>query len=156
VEFLPVRQWFINILDHKQELLEAGEKVSWYPASMKARYRAWVENLNWDWCLSRQRYFGVPIPVWHCQSCGEVILPEDGDLPVDPLEQGPGKTCPRCGGDSFSPERDLLDTWATSSMTPQIVGRWLASRDGGDGLYAQVFPFSLRPQAHDIIRTWAF
>jgi len=118
---------------------------------MKARYRAWVENLHWDWCISRQRYFGIPFPVWYCDACGEVLVADEDQLPVDPIDQGPGRPC-SCGGRSFTPERDVMDTWATSSLSPQIVGQWLAD----EGLYRRVFPMSLRPQAHEIIRTWAF
>jgi valyl-tRNA synthetase len=118
---------------------------------MGARYREWVQNLAWDWCISRQRYFGVAIPVWYCDACGEVSVASESQLPIDPIEQSPGVAC-RCGGASFTPEHDVMDTWATSSMTPQIVGAWLDDAE----LYSQVFPFALRPQAHEIIRTWAF
>jgi valyl-tRNA synthetase len=156
IEYIVTHQWFIRLLDHKQEFLEAGEKVIWHPEHMQARYRAWVENLNWDWCISRQRYFGVPFPLWYCKECGEVILADVDQLPVDPTVQHPTHPC-RCGSMSFNPEEDIFDTWATSSMSPQIVGQWLASTSGqSDGLYDQVFPFALRPQAHEIIRTWAF
>lgn len=158
VEYIIAKQWFIRILDRKDELLEAGDKVRWYPEHMRARYRAWVENLNWDWCISRQRYYGVPFPVWFCHECGKVILADNKQLPVDPLVDNPAQLC-ECGSDSFLPDTDIMDTWATSSMTPQIVGRWLdtpAEGDPRDSLYANVFPFSLRPQSHEIIRTWAF
>jgi valyl-tRNA synthetase len=156
VEYIVVRQWFVRVLDFKDELLRAGEQVRWRPAHMAARYRAWVENLNWDWCISRQRYFGVPFPLWYCQECGEVILADEGQLPVDPSDQGPGRAC-TCGSNSFIPEQDVMDTWATSSLSPQIVGQWFPNRDGSSNhLYQKVFPFSLRPQAHEIIRTWAF
>jgi valyl-tRNA synthetase len=151
VEYIVTPQWFVRVLDSKEELLRAGEQVVWHPPHMKARYRAWVENLNWDWCISRQRYFGVPFPVWTCDTCGAVVLADEDQLPVDPTDQEPGRPCP-CGGTSFTPERDVMDTWATSSLSPQIVGQWLAD----EALYQQVFPMSLRPQAHEIIRTWAF
>jgi valyl-tRNA synthetase len=156
VEYIMVRQWFVRLLDFKDEFLEAGDQVRWRPAHMVSRYRAWVENLNWDWCISRQRYFGVPFPIWYCQECGEVILADETQLPVDPSEQGPGRAC-TCGSVSFTPEQDVMDTWATSSLSPQIVGQWLPGRNGpSNGIYQKVFPFSLRPQAHEIIRTWAF
>ena len=152
VEYIIARQWFIRVLDAKKELLERGDQVAWFPEHMQSRYRAWVENLNWDWCISRQRYFGVPFPVWYCRDCGKVILADEDQLPVDPGDQQPTQPC-SCGNTAFLPEEDIMDTWATSSMTPQIVGQWL----GDDPtLYNQVFPFSLRPQAHEIIRTWAF
>jgi valyl-tRNA synthetase len=119
---------------------------------MQARYRAWVENLNWDWCISRQRYYGVTFPVWYCQACAAVSLAEPEQLPVDPSVDKPLKPC-ACGSVEFIPETDVMDTWATSSLSPQIVGGWL---EQGNERYQQVFPFSLRPQAHEIIRTWAF
>ena len=152
VEYISNHQWFIRILDHKDALLAASDSVNWYPPHMANRYQAWVENLNWDWCISRQRYYGVAFPVWYCQDCGEIILADEDQLPVDPQNDQPGKPCPECGSLSFSPETDVMDTWATSSMTPQIVGGWIEN----PGLYKKVFPFSLRAQAHDIIRTWAF
>lgn len=158
VEYITTRQWFIRLLDFKEDLLKAGESIHWRPAQMKSRYLSWVNNLNWDWCISRQRYFGVPIPVWDCQSCGQVITAEDSQLPVDPMVDLPSSPCPNCGKESFLPEEDVLDTWATSSMTPQITGNWMDvdQDDLHEDLYSRVFPFSLRPQAHEIIRTWAF
>jgi valyl-tRNA synthetase len=151
VEYLVARQWFIRVLDHKEAFLAAGDAIRWHPEHMAARYREWVENLKWDWCISRQRYFGVPFPVWHCTACGATILAEDADLPIDPVESPPSHPC-ACGNTTFIPETDVMDTWATSSMSPQIVGQWL----NGPSLYQRVFPFALRPQAHEIIRTWAF
>ncbi len=152
VEYIITRQWFIGVLDLKEDLLKAGDKIHWHPEHMKSRYQAWIENLNWDWCISRQRYFGVPFPIWYCRVCGEVIPADDEQLPVDPIEDSPNKPCPNCGGQEFDPEEDILDTWATSSMTPQIVGRWLNQAE----FYNRLFPFTLRAQAHEIIRTWAF
>ena len=151
VEYVQAAQWFVRILERKDELLAAGEKVNWHPEGMHARFSNWVENLNWDWCISRQRYFGVAFPLWTCAACGEVMLAEEHDLPINPLTQAPQRACP-CGSTDFIPETDMMDTWATSSLSPQICGGWLTDPD----LYAKVFPFSLRPQAHDIIRTWAF
>ncbi|HEX9068344.1 MAG TPA: valine--tRNA ligase, partial [Ktedonobacterales bacterium] len=151
VEYLIVRQWFIRVLDFKEDLLDAGRRITWHPASMGERYRDWVENLRWDWCVSRQRYFGVPIPVWYCETCGEPIFPDAADLPLDPAETAPRAAC-ACGGETFTPERDVFDTWATSSLSPQIAGQMLAD----PSLYARVYPYAMRPQAHEIIRTWAF
>ncbi len=151
VEYIITRQWFIKVLDQRPEWLQLGEQVRWHPEHMESRYRAWVENLNWDWCISRQRYFGVAFPVWYCADCGEVILADESELPVDPTSQKPPHPC-SCGSSDVIPEEDIFDTWMTSSMTPQIVGRWLEDPD----LYRQVFPFSLRPSAHEIIRTWEF
>ncbi|MGZ3602424.1 MAG: valine--tRNA ligase [Ktedonobacterales bacterium] len=151
VEYIVTPQWFIRVLDFKDAFLAAGEQITWHPEHMGARYREWVQNLRWDWCISRQRFFGVPIPVWYCDACGATLLPDESQLPLDPTESQPSHPC-ACGGTGFTPERDVMDTWATSSMTPQIVGRWLAD----PRLYERVFPFDLRPQAHEIIRTWAF
>jgi valyl-tRNA synthetase len=158
VEYIVTNQWFIRILNERQKFLELGEQIAWHPAHMQARYRAWVENLNWDWCISRQRYYGVPFPLWYCQDCGEVILADEDQLPVDPTETSPARPCPSCGGDRFTPEEDVFDTWATSSLTPQIVGRWLEQKSLHEppALFQRVFPFSMRPQAHEIIRTWTF
>ncbi len=152
VEYIISKQWFIKVLDFKEELLCAGDQIIWHPPHMKNRYNQWVQNLNWDWGISRQRYFGVPFPIWYCRQCGETISASNDDLPVDPLVQKPDQPCPTCGNQSFLPEQDVMDTWATSSLSPQIVGQWLTD----DALYQQVDPFSCRPQAHEIIRTWAF
>ena len=152
VEYIVASQWFIRVLDYKEQIIEAASKVSWYPAHMETRFQQWVENLNWDWCISRQRYFGVTFPVWYCSDCGDVQVAERSELPVDPSESEPSHQC-HCGGTRFSPEKDVMDTWATSSLTPQFVARWL----GQSGFYGQPFvPITMRPQAHDIIRTWAF
>ncbi|HEX6506124.1 MAG TPA: valine--tRNA ligase, partial [Chloroflexota bacterium] len=151
VEYIVTRQWFTRVLDHKEALLEAGAQVTWYPAHMETRYREWVENLSWDWCISRQRYYGVPFPVWYCKECGEVILARPEQLPVDPSDDQPQEPC-ACGSTDFMPEEDVMDTWATSSLSPQIIGRWLSDPE----FFHRVFPMSLRPQAHEIIRTWAF
>lgn len=151
LEYLINMQWFVKILDKKDELLKRGDQVNWYPSYFKVRYDHWVMNLKWDWCISRQLYYGVPFPVWYCDKCGETYFAKEEDLPVDPLEDSPGRPCPSCGSTSFKPESDVMDTWATSSLTPQINARWGES-DEREGL----MPMSLRPQAHDIIRTWAF
>jgi valyl-tRNA synthetase len=157
VEYVVNKQWFVRVLDFKAELLEAGAQIHWHPPHMETRYREWVEHLNWDWCISRQRYYGVTFPVWYCDACGAVMLADEDDLPVDPTTQSPPRPC-ACGSTAFTPETDVMDTWATSSLSPQIVGQWLdnASPATAGALYEKVFPFSLRPQAHEIIRTWAF
>lgn len=149
-EFLVKKQWFIRILDLKDELVERGTKINWYPEHMRKRYENWVEGLKWDWCISRQRHYGVPFPVWYCERCGKPNLPDDDALPVDPLEDEPAEPCD-CGSRDFKPESDVLDTWATSSVTPQINLRW-----GMDDSLMDIFPMSFRPQGYEIIRTWAF
>ncbi|MDX1412819.1 MAG: valine--tRNA ligase [Candidatus Promineifilaceae bacterium] len=152
VEYIVSSQWFIRVLDFKEDFLRAGDQVNWHPPHMKHRYQQWVEDLSWDWGISRQRYFGVPFPVWYCEACGATITAAHDQLPIDPLSQSPDSPCPDCGHRSFNPEQDVMDTWATSSMSPQIVGQWLKD----DQMYEKLVPFSCRPQAHEIIRTWAF
>ncbi len=145
IEILPTQQWFIKILDKKRKLIEQGKKINWYPDFMFKRYENWVNGLEWDWSISRERHFGIPIPVWICEECNEIILPEEKELPIDPLETP--KKCPKCKKNAKAEEK-VLDTWATSSLTPQIASSLIENKIK--------IPFSLRPQAHDIIRTWAF
>jgi len=145
IEFLPTEQWFIKILDQKKKLIENGKKINWHPEFMFKRYENWVKGLEWDWNISRDRHFGIPIPVWECKSCKEIILASEKELPVDPLQIK--KKCPKCGNYA-KPEEKVLDTWATSSISPQIAYSLSSGK--------VKLPFSLRPQAHDIIRTWLF
>ncbi len=154
IEFLKKAQWQIKVLDKKEELLEIAQKVNWYPEHMKVRYEHWVKNLQWNWGISRQRYYGVPFPIWYCKKCGEVLLPEEKELPVDPREEKyKGKLNGKCscGSTETIPEMDVMDTWMTSSCSPEINADWGAKTERKNFL-----PMSLRPQAHDIIRTWAF
>ncbi len=152
IEFLIAPQWYIRLLDIKDELLAIAKKVHWYPEHMKVRYDHWVENLKWDWCISRERFYGVPFPVWYCKKCHDIILAEEKTLPVDPTGQQPPITqCPSCKHKEFIPEMDVMDTWMTSSVTPLINSNWKEKQENKD-----VYPMQLRPQAHDIIRTWAF
>ena len=154
VEFLSTKQWFIKVLDNKKKFVDAGRKIKWHPEFMKLRYEHWIEGLQWDWCISRQRHFGISFPVWNCKKCGSVIVAEENNLPVDPLVDKPKKKC-KCSSSSFEGENDVMDTWATSSVTPQIILNW--AKDGVYDLeFKKLYPCSLRPQAHDIIRTWAF
>ena len=153
IEFLSTKQWFVDVISNKKQLIEAGKKIRWNPEYMKTRYDHWVEGLQWDWCISRQRHFGVPFPVWYCKKCHQVKLASEEQLPVYPEKSSPVTPCD-CGKNDFIPEMDVMDTWQTSSMSPQIVLDW--AEDGGSDLKMESFPMSLRPQAHDIIRTWAF
>lgn len=151
IEIEVKKQWFIDVLSHKQELYDAGMKLNWHPVTMRARYLNWVENLSWNWCISRQRFFGIPFPVWYCKKCGKAILADEKDLPVDPLKDKPKKAC-ECGCEEFIPETDVMDTWATSSLTPQISTDMYT----GKGLDDSMVPMNLRPNAHDNIRVWDF
>ncbi|MHC4777617.1 MAG: valine--tRNA ligase [Planctomycetota bacterium] len=153
VEFLPAPQWFVRLLNLKDDLLKRGEEMNWYPAYMKTHFDHWVEGLRWDWCISRQRYYGVPFPVWYCEKCSEPVLPPDDTLPVDPrVDPAPADKCDKCGHDAFTGEGDVMDTWMTSSLTPLINAKWGEKDDRTDRIY----PMSLRPQAFEIIRTWLF
>jgi len=154
IEFMALEQWFVNILDYKQQFLAAGDEVNWYPAFMKARYKDWVEHLSWDWCISRQRFFGIPFPAWHCKTCNHVILAELKDLPIDPQETAYKGTCPACKGSNIVPDTDVMDTWNTSSLTPYIVKALYKEKNPSSDV--PFIPMAMRPQAHDIIRTWAF
>ena len=160
LEFLSTRQWFVRLLDKKAELLAKGAEINWRPEHMGVRYRDWTLGLNQDWCVSRQRYFGVPIPAWYrLDASGKPdyaspILPSEAQLPVDPFVDVPPGMQPadrdRPGG--FTGETDIFDTWFTSSMTPQIGSHW-----GTDSArHQRLFPADVRPQSHEIIRTWAF
>ncbi len=151
IEFIVTKQWFIKALDYRKELIKQARKINWYPGFYRKRFEDWTNNLAWDWCISRQRFYGVPIPVWYCKKCGEVILPEEKQLPVDPEQNEPKKEC-KCGSKEFIPDKDVFDTWMTSSMSPEIAIRWLEEPKE----FKKRFPMSLRPQAQDIIRTWSF
>ncbi len=153
IEYRVIPQWFVRIMNNKEAFLTRGDDVTWFPHFMLSRYRDWVTNLGWDWCISRQRFYGVPFPVWHCNDCHLLLTPPLEALPIDPTESPyPNKTC-SCGSTNISGETDVMDTWNISSLTPQINQANLAAH-GYDR--AVQIPFSLRPQAHDIIRTWAF
>ncbi len=149
IEFIQSKQWFIKIAEQKDIWIEYGKKINWHPAYMFKNYELWVNSLKWNWCISRQRYYGVPFPFWYCQKCGEVILPKEEDLPVNPPEDNPPVSCcPVCQSKEIIPETDVMDTWATSSCTPFLL-RELGGKK-------ELFPVDLRPNAHEIIRTWDF
>jgi valyl-tRNA synthetase len=160
LEIVTSRQWFVKTIESRQPLIERGRELSWHPPFMRSRYENWVEGLNGDWCVSRQRFFGVPFPIWYpigpdgaIQYDKRIVARED-QLPIDPsTDLPPGYTAAQRGQpNGFIGDPDVMDTWATSSLTPQIAGRWEEDPD----LFARVFPMDLRPQAHEIIRTWLF
>ena len=153
IEFYSSNQWFIQVLDLKKELLGRGKELNWHPRYMKIHYDNWVKGLKWDWCISRDRFYGVPFPVWHCEDCKNIILPRKEQLPVDPREQkSPVAKCPKCQSKKIIGESQVMDTWMTSSVTPLINARW----DEKNKLMKQIYPMSLRVQAMEIIRTWLF
>jgi valyl-tRNA synthetase len=160
LEIVTSRQWFIKTMDVREALVARGRELAWHPPYMRARFENWTEGLNGDWCVSRQRFFGVPFPVWYPIAQdgrverGRPIAASEDRLPIDPSTDVPPGYAPsdrgRPGG--FLGDADVMDTWATSSLTPQIVCGWGEDAD----LFARTFPMDLRPQAHDIIRTWLF
>jgi len=172
VEYLVTEQWYVEILDRKEEYLEAGREMDWYPEKMYTRYEHWIEGLEWDWCISRQRDSGIPFPVWYCGECDKTILADRDQLPVEPIaDDPPVDACPTCGHDEFVPEEDVFDTWATSSLTPLINSGWDwqsadESAETADSVDAkreeftfarpELYPMTLRPQGHDIISFWLF
>ncbi|MHB1969618.1 MAG: valine--tRNA ligase [Acidimicrobiales bacterium] len=158
LEIVTSRQWFVRTLENREALLARGEELAWHPDFMRHRYRSWVEGLNVDWNISRQRFFGVPFPLWYpIDESGEVdvdhpLRPTLADLPVDPSSDAPPGYAEAQRGQpgGFVGDPDVMDTWATSSLSPQIAGHW------GTELFERLFPFDLRLQAHEIIRTWLF
>ena len=164
LEIITTRQWYIRNGSRSEDLANAmlarGRELRWHPDHMRVRYEHWVEGLTGDWLISRQRYNGVPIPVWYpLDDTGRIeqdkpILPAEPCLPVDPAADTPAgyRAEQRGMPGGFAADPDVMDTWATSSLTPVIAGGWPADQD----LMARVFPMDLRPQAHEIIRTWLF
>ncbi len=160
LEFVSTRQWFVRLLEHREALRAQGAKISWHPAHMETRYQHWVDGLNQDWCISRQRYFGVPFPVWYpLDAQGEALYDQPifagkDELPVDPMSSVPSgySEAQRGKPQGFMGDPDVMDTWATSSLTPQIISHWATDADR----HQKLFPMDIRPQSHEIIRTWAF
>ena len=160
LEIITSRQWFFKTIEFREALLARGGELTWHPPYMQARYDNWANGLNGDWCVSRQRFFGVPFPVWYPVAADgrieydRAIPAEDDRLPIDPSTDVPAgyRADQRGRPGGFIGDPDVMDTWATSSLTPQIVCGW----PDDPALFAQTFPMDLRPQAHDIIRTWLF
>ena len=160
LEIVTSRQWFIKTIDFRETLLQRGRELQWHPEYMRHRYENWVNGLNGDWCVSRQRFFGVPFPLWYplngdgVAQYGQPLVPSEAQLPIDPSVDVPaGYSADQRGvPGGFVGDPDVMDTWATSSLTPQVAGGWIDDPE----LFAKVFPMDLRPQGHDIIRTWLF
>jgi valyl-tRNA synthetase len=146
IEILSERQWFVKI--NAEEIKKTAEEIEWIPPHMQVRLKNWADSMEWDWCISRQRIFATPIPVWYCRKCHEVLVAKEEWLPLDPNQIKPPIKC-RCGSEDFLPERDVLDTWMDSSISALAVAGWPDRQDIR-------MPTQLRPQGHDIIRTWAF
>lgn len=149
IEILVKKQWFVAVRDLIQKTKDAADEMNWMPEHMKSRMVNWADSMEWDWCISRQRIFATPIPVWYCKDCGKVILPDVEDLPIDPTQDKPKHAC-ECGCEEFIGEEDVLDTWMDSSISPLSIAGW------PDEDYVNHFPADIRPQGHDIIRTWTF
>lgn len=157
LEFVTSRQWFVKLQDKKDKLIEMGRQIKWKPQHMQNRYEEWVKGLNQDWCISRQRFFGVPFPVWYAldeqgvPDYSKPIVAKVSELPVDPMIDTPAGYDENMRGkpNGFVGDCNVMDTWATSALTPQIAMDAGKSKNIG-------LPFDIRPQAHDIIRTWAF
>jgi valyl-tRNA synthetase len=146
IEILSERQWFVRI--DPEEIKKTADEIEWIPPHMQIRLKNWADSVEWDWCISRQRIFATPIPVWYCRGCGAVLVAEEEWLPLDPNQTRPPVKC-QCGSDDFIPERDVLDTWMDSSISALAVAGW-------PDRACPRMPTQLRPQGHDIIRTWAF
>lgn len=156
IEILVIPQWFVKILDKKEELKAQAAKCNWYPQYMKVRIDQWIDGVSWDWCISRQRFFGVPFPIWYSKRAGEegkILIADAAQLPCDPLKDLPKGY----SSDEVIAETDIMDTWATSSISPQLSSRGITKEKCEDlQRHEKLFPADLRPQAHEIIRTWAF
>jgi len=157
VEFIPRLQWFIRVTHNQQRFLDIARDLRWFPEFFRTRYDDWVNGLKWDWCISRQRFYGVPMPIWYCRACSEIIVAGADQIPLDPTVVQPTcGTCPACGSKEFDPEHDVFDTWMTSSLTHMINAgcrlnerdEWVADRP--------LLPMSVRVQGFEIIRTWLF
>ncbi|WNY23015.1 Valine--tRNA ligase [Methanimicrococcus hongohii] len=147
IEILSEMQWFVKV--RQDEILAGADQIEWIPDYMKVRLENWTSTMEWDWCISRQRIFATPIPVWYCNKCDDVLIADDSWLPIDPTQEKPPVACSKCGANDFHGETDVFDTWMDSSLTALHVSGWDSDKE-------LRLPTQLRPQGHDIIRTWAF
>jgi len=148
IEIFSEVQWFIRV--DSEKVLKMAEAIRWIPEYMYHRLKNWAESMEWDWCISRQRVFATPIPVWYCKNCGEIKVADLDWLPLDPTNSMPRTPCSKCGSTDFIGEEDVLDTWMDSSLSALNVAGWDGYNED------ELEPLELRPQGHDIIRTWAF
>jgi valyl-tRNA synthetase len=154
VEFQIRPQWFIAVRENADRFRARAAEIEWIPPYMRRRLEDWIDGLKWDWNITRQRHYGVPFPVWFCAACGTPVLARLEDLPVDPLtDKPPAAACPSCGSADLRGDPDVMDTWMTSSLTPQVNDGWAWRPGGSDPALA---PMSMRVQAFEIIRTWLF
>lgn len=149
IEFIPMKQWAIKVMDFSNDILKMSDDIKWYPEHMKIRLKNWVGSMDWNWIFSRQRAYGTPIPFWYCEECGKIYPPKS--VPVDPRNEEYHLEKCGCGGKIVG-EKDICDGWIDSSITPLIVSGYWKNKKTHDKLY----PSSLRQQGHDIIRTWAY
>jgi len=155
IEYLPVYQWFINVKDFTQEIIESADLMKWYPKKHKLRLLDWANGLDWNWVISRQRVFGTPIPFWYCGECNEIFPPKKEDLPIDPIKiPPPFEKCPKCGSTDIIGEKDVCDCWIDSSISPLAMSKWLDDDDFFKKAYLEAKVH--RPQGYEIIRTWLF
>ncbi|MCE8423321.1 MAG: valine--tRNA ligase [Candidatus Methanoperedens sp.] len=146
IEILSEKQWFVKII--REDILNTANEIDWVPDFMKVRLENWIETMEWDWCISRQRIFATPIPAWYCKKCGKTKVAKEEWLPLDPTHKLPPEAC-ECGCADFRGEQDVLDTWMDSSISALHVSGWLSD-------HPVLLPAQLRPQGYDIIRTWSF
>jgi valyl-tRNA synthetase len=152
VEFLQSAQWFMKLKGHEEEVIKTASEMRWVPPHMLQLLMDWTNGLEWDWCFSRQRIFGIPVPFWYCENCDCVVAPGYSSLPVDPTkDKPPVENCPKCEGKLIG-ESSICDGWVDSSITPLIIAGW----PDDEKKFSALYPSSLRPQGTDIIRTWAF
>jgi len=149
IEILVKNQWFVAVKDLIEDVKHTTDEIKWTPEYMETRLLNWTGSMDWDWCISRQRIFATPVPVWYCSKCGKVHIASEDMLPVDPTQDKPEGKC-ECGNNEFIGETDVLDTWMDSSISPLSITGW------PDENFKNYYPTALRPQGHDIIRTWAF
>ncbi len=155
IEYLPVYQWFINVKDFTQEIIESADLMKWYPKKHKLRLLDWANGLDWNWVISRQRVFGTPIPFWYCGECNEIFPPKKEDLPIDPIKiPPPFEKCPKCGSTDIIGEKDVCDCWIDSSISPLAMSKWLEDDNFFKKAYLEAKVH--RPQGYEIIRTWLF